>query len=84
MGGGSEVGLIMRHQQLVSFLRSVRNVLTSLTFFSVKIALAAPKIIYLVTYEIFFNELAYANLVKGVDQHAERTDTIASTILKLY
>ena len=52
-------------------------------FSSEKIALAAPKIMYLGTYRIFYNALSYARSVKGNDQDAEGTGTIASTVLKL-
>ena len=37
--------------------------------FCVKIALAAPNIMHLDTYE-FFNKLAYAHSVKGNNQHS--------------
>ena len=50
---------------------------------SVKIALAAPKIMYIDTYRIFFNALSYASSVKGNNQDAEITSTIASKVIKL-
>ena len=45
----------MRHQHLVSFLTEHSKCLTSLTFFGVKTALAAPKKMYLDAYRIYFS-----------------------------
>ena len=73
----------MRHQHLASFFAEHSNFLTSLTFFSIKIALAAPTIMYLVTYKTFFNALSYAHSVKGYKKDSEITDTIGSKFLKL-
>ena len=44
--------------------------------FSVKNPLAAPKIMYLDTYNIFFNELTYARSVNGNNKNEEGTVTI--------
>ena len=66
----------MRYQSLVSFFTERSKCSISLTF-SVKITLAAPKIMYLDTYTIFFNELVYGRTVKGDNQHAEVTGTTA-------
>ena len=52
-------------------------------FSSVKIALAALKLMYLDTYNIFFNALSYGRSVKGNNQDPERMGTIASSVLKL-
>ena len=52
--------------------------------FSIKIALAAPKIIYLDTYKIYFNALYYGHSIKGNNKYSERTGKIASSVLKLY
>ena len=45
-------------------------------FLSVKISLDAPKIMFLDTYEIFFNALLYGRSVKGNNQDPEITSTI--------
>ena len=52
-------------------------------FSSVKIALAAPKIMHLDTYRIFFNALSNGHSVKGNNQDSDRTDKTASSVLKL-
>ena len=46
-------------------------------FFSVKIALAALKVVYLAPYRIFFNSLLYGRPVERKNQDPERTGTIA-------
>ena len=73
----------MRHPHLVSFFAERSKCSTSLTFFSVKIALATPKIMYLGAHGIFFNALSYGHSVVGNNQDSERTGTIASYVLKL-
>ena len=67
----------MRHQHLVYFFAKCSKCLTSLTFFSVKTALAPPKIMYLDTERIFSNALSFEHSVKGNNQDAEFTVTIA-------
>ena len=54
-------------------------------FSSLKIALAALKILYLDTYRIFFNALSFfLRSVKGKNKYSERTGIIASAVIKLY
>ena len=52
-------------------------------FLSVKIALAALKLMYLDTYKIFSNALPYERSVKGNNQDSERRGTITLAVLKL-
>ena len=73
----------MRHQRLVSFFEDRSKGLTLLTFFSIKIALAAPKMMCLDTYRIFIDALLYRHSVKGNNQDPEITGTIASSVLNL-
>ena len=83
MGGVSKVGPSMRHEHLVSFFAEHSKCLTLPKCLSVKISLAAPKILYLDTYRTFFNALSYTHSVKGVNQYSGRTGTISSAVLKL-
>ena len=52
-------------------------------FSSIKSILAAPKIMFLDIFRISFNELMSTHLVRGNNQHAKGTGTIASAVLKL-
>ena len=74
----------MRHQCLVYFFcRASETFNIANIFFSVKISLTAPKIMYLDTYKIFFNALLCRHLVKYKNKDSERTGTILSTVIKL-
>ena len=72
----------MKHQHLVSFFAEHPKRSTSLAFLSIKIALAAPKIIYLENFKkISF--LSYGHSIKGINQGSKITVTNASVVLKL-
>ena len=73
----------MRYQHLIYFFEERLKRSTSLPFFSVKFALAAPKIMYLDTYIIFFNALSNGLSVKGNNQDSEITGTMESSVLNL-
>ena len=80
---GSKRGRSMRHQHIFSFFLERSKRLISLTVSIVKIALAAPRIMYLDTYNTFFYAVSYRRLVKSKNQDSEITGTIASAIIKL-
>ena len=61
----------MIHQCLVYIFVKRSKHSTSLTFLSVKMALAAPKIMCPGIYTIFTNEITYTHSVKGNDKHAK-------------
>ena len=52
-------------------------------FPSIRTDLAAPKIMYIDTYRIFFIDLSYGYSVKGKNQDSEKMVTIASAVPKL-
>ena len=57
--------------------------LISLTCFSGKLDLASPKIIFLEIYLLLYSELMSALPVKDNNQHAKRTGSLSSNVIKL-
>ena len=74
----------MRHQHLVSFFAEHLKCLTSLSFSSVKIAIATLKLMFIDTKIIYiFNDISYGGSAEIKNQYSERMGTISPSVLNL-